>query len=148
MNNVISISEDEMSGLQRLSNEDLKKELLTAMNAKAEATEYEDLVRAEIINRHSEEIQAALAVKDEPFGTVNIGDLAFVRSKRVEWDQDGLKAIHDDIVANGQDPAEYMTVKYGVREAAFKNWPSAIQNEFIAARTVKPGAMTVKVKGE
>lgn len=149
MNNVIELNPDnELSDFQTLSNDELKSALIEAVEAKKAAADYEALVKAEIINRYNDEINAALAAKDEPFGTVKVDDLEFNLPKRVDWDQDGLKAIHDDIAANGSDPSEYLTVKFGVKEAAFKNWPSVIKDAFIAARTVKPGAMTVKVKGE
>lgn len=127
-------------------------DLLTSLaEAKANKKMWEDVIKtceSEIVFRNDEMIKTALSKKDEPFGTVRVGDLKFDVKKTVIWDQDKLGAIHKDIVENGADPGEYMVTNYKVREAAFKNWPKDLQDAFIGARTVKAGAVKLIVDGE
>lgn len=132
--------------IQSLDLDEIRIELEKLKAEKQSLAAYEARLKAEVIDRYAGPLREALAEKDEPFGTVNIGPVKFTVAKTVKWDQDGLKAIHDDIVSNGADPAEYMTVKYVVKEAAFKNWPDAIQNAFISARTVEQGSIAIEIK--
>lgn len=132
--------------IQSLDLDEIRIELEILKAEKQSLAAYEARLKAEVIDRHAGQLREALAAKDEPFGTVNIGPVKFTVSKIVKWDQDGLKAIHDDIVANGANPDAYMTVKYGVKEDAFKNWPTAIQNAFITARTVEQGSIAIYIK--
>jgi hypothetical protein len=59
--------------------------------------------------------------------------------KKVEWDQARLAQIARRIVANGDDPAEYVEVTYRVSETKFNAWPASIRSAFLPARTLKPG---------
>lgn len=96
----------------------------------------------QIIDFCQAQINNELAKKDEPFGTANIGPFSFNTPKKVEWDQVKLKTLYSEI---GETAHEYMDISYKVRETAFKNWPSSIQNAFLPARTVQPGSISVKI---
>lgn len=65
--------------------------------------------------------------------------------KSVSWDQDELAAIARRIASNGDDPAEYIDVKYSVSERKFAAWPETLRRPFEAARTVKPGKPTFRL---
>lgn len=107
----------------------------------------EGAIKDAILNRYEKDIAELYAAKAEPFGAVNIMDdgvtLSVTTPKKVEWDQDKLNALYKEI---GETAPEYMDVVYKVRETAFKNWPSAIQDAFIPARTIQPGATSIKWK--
>ena len=53
-------------------------------------------------------------------------------------DQQELAAIAQRIASNGDDPAEYIDVKYSVSERKFAAWPETLRRPFEAARTLKP----------
>lgn len=127
--------------LSTLDLPELKEQLEGALADKANATSYEKRIKEEILFRHRGMIAEALAEKDEPFGTVNLGNIKFNVPKKVEWDQTLLANLYKEI---GDTANEYMEVAYKVKEAAFKNWPSSIQNAFLPARTVKPGNTTIE----
>jgi hypothetical protein len=60
--------------------------------------------------------------------------------KRVEWDQAQLSGTAEKIVREwGEDPRQYLRIKYEVPESAFKSWPESLRKQFEPARTVKPG---------
>lgn len=87
------------------------------------------------------DISSGLADKDYGAGTVNLESLEYkikaVVSKRVKWDQDKLAEIYQRIQEHGENPAQYVKVKYDVSENAYKNWPDAIAKAFEPARTVE-----------
>ena len=128
--------------IENMDLDEIRLELEKVKATKDEASKYESRLKAEVVNRYRTELDAALAAKDDPFGTVNIGPVKFNVPKKVEWDQDKLAALYADI---GESAAEYMDMTYKVKEAAFKNWPSVIQNAFLPARTVKAGTLTVEI---
>jgi len=109
---------------------------------KNEFAEAEKRAKDKLLAFVNEELQAELAKKDEPFGVVTLGDVKFTVAKKVEWDQEQLANLYKEI---GETANEYMDTVYKVREAAFKNWPSSIQNAFIPARTIQPGSVSIKV---
>lgn len=96
---------------------------------------------AEIIRLSASEIQNQLADKDYGSGTANIDAgryaLKVVLSKNVKWDQSKLENICAEIAASGEDPKEFVKVKYDVSETAYKSWPSKIRGYFEPARTVE-----------
>lgn len=60
--------------------------------------------------------------------------------KRVEWDQAQLASVASTIAQEwGDEPQQYLRVKYEVPESAYKNWPDSLRALFEPARTVKPG---------
>ena len=70
--------------------------------------------------------------------------------KSVSWDQDELAAIAQRIASNGDDPAEYIDVKYSVSERKFAAWPETLRRPFESARTLKPAkpAFRLAIVGE
>lgn len=102
----------------------------------------------ELIDSMEAEIDAALRAKDDPFGTVNAGGIKFVIPKNVSWDQSILSSLYEDIKSSGQDASEYIKVKYDVSETSFKSWPTPIKDEFMKARTVKPGKIKIELGEE
>lgn len=50
-----------------------------------------------------------------------------------------MPAIWDRIAATGDDPRQYIEVKYSVSEAKYKAWPDTLKQPFSTARTVTPG---------
>lgn len=66
-------------------------------------------------------------------------DISIEIDKTVKWDQKQLAAIFERIAATGDDPCQYIDVKYSISETKFKSWPETLKTPFEAARTVKPG---------
>ena len=67
------------------------------------------------------------------------------RPKSVVWDQEILHDLYVKIENEwGDDPAEYIQAKYGVREDAYNGWPTTLRKQFEPARTVKAGATSLK----
>lgn len=100
-----------------------------------------EMCEAEIIRLSASEIQNQLSDKDYGAGTANIDAgqyaLKVVLSKNVKWDQAQLENICAEIAASGEDPKEFVKVKYDVSETAYKSWPSRIRGYFEPARTVE-----------
>lgn len=65
-------------------------------------------------------------------------------SKKVEWDQEKLGSLFDRIAASGDNPRNYMKVELKVWEKEFDKFADPIKAIFAEARTVKPGAVSVK----
>lgn len=124
--------DDEVDRIVRLNAE--------AAEIKKQKAKAEDALKAYI----SSDISEALADNDYGCGTANIETdkykIKAVVSKKVDWDQDALKTVYAKILKSGQDPSEYMDMVLKVSETKFKSWPSNIQSEFVAARTVEPSA--------
>ena len=59
--------------------------------------------------------------------------------KRIEWDQKKLADIVRRIAASGDDPTQYVDVKYRVTETKFNAWPESLKSAFVSARTLKTG---------
>jgi hypothetical protein len=128
--------------------QNLIAELEYATQKKADAVEAEKQAKDELLAFVNEELQSELAKKDEPFGVVTIGDVKYTVAKKVEWDQEKLEYLFNDISSSGDNAEDYMDIVYKVKEAAFKNWPSSIQNAFLPARTVQPGSISIKIMEE
>lgn len=122
---------------------ELIDELITLQEQEKELKKRIGAVKDAIYEANKADIENALKAKDEPFGVVNVGRVSFTLPKKVEWDQERLAQLYREI---GDTASEYMDVSYKVRETAFKNWPSAIQDAFIPARTVSTGSIQIKVK--
>ncbi|MCL5796273.1 MAG: hypothetical protein M1579_02080 [Gammaproteobacteria bacterium] len=75
-------------------------------------------------------------------GTIHLSDDALLIKaeigKRVDWDQAQLAAIAQRLAAAGEDPAEFIEVKYSVSERKYGAWPQALRSQFESARTLKP----------
>lgn len=60
-------------------------------------------------------------------------------AKRIEWDQKKLTDIVRRIAASGDDPTQYVEIKYRVSETKFNAWPDSLKSAFVPARTLKTG---------
>ena len=86
-------------------------------------------------------------------GTVRLvdGDYTVVADlpKRVDWNQEKLAQIAQNIADSGEDPAEFIDTKFSVSERKYSALPGAWRNGFEPARTVKVGALKVSLlKGD
>ena len=92
---------------------------------------------------YGEQARTALRESGRDFGTAHISDgplhLKFELPKKVSWDQKQLAEIAERIVASGEKVEGYLDIKLSVSESRFTNWPSALQQQFAAARTVDSG---------
>lgn len=75
---------------------------------------------------------------------LDLPDVVFNVPKNVSWDNDMLAAIEGEVDSRGLPLWSYMDVKRTVSETAYEKLPADVKEKFAAARTVKPGAMTVK----
>lgn len=96
-------------------------------------------------------VQGREALRDtaRDFGTVHFNvdglHVKFELPKKVSWDQKKLKAIAERIVASGEAVESYLDVKLAVPESRFNNWPPALQQQFVDARTVEAGKATFEL---
>lgn len=94
--------------------------------------------------------KSALQESGRDFGSVHFNDgpvsVSYELPKRVSWDQSKLKAIAERIVAAGEPLSEYIDVELSVAEKRFNAWPSNMKEQFIDARTVKPGKASIKLE--
>ena len=85
------------------------------------------------------------ARKRAEIGTVRLDDedglsVKVEIPKRVEWDQAQLASVASTIAREwGDEPQQYMRLKYEVPESAYNNWPDSLRALFEPARTVKAG---------
>jgi hypothetical protein len=83
-------------------------------------------------------------------GTVRLvdGDHTVIADlpKRVEWDQQKLAQIAQNIAESGEDPAEFIETKLSVSERKYGALPEAWRKGFEPARTVKVGALKVTLE--
>lgn len=88
--------------------------------------------------------------RDKPTGAISFEDGGFKITqtvpKKVEWDQTRLAEVHAKIKAAGDDPSQYINLKYSVAERKYDAWPDAIKAQFLPARTLNTGKPTVKIK--
>lgn len=101
-----------------------------------------------IVTRKHDELEAALKAKNEPYGTVHIGNFEMTFDKKVTYDQEKLEKIAADIKAAGEKVSDYIKIEFDVSEKKFSCWPEPIKTQFIPARTITRGNPTVKIKGE
>jgi len=94
-------------------------------------------------SRYAEQARLQLLADGKDSGTTHVIDGALDISveidKTVKWDQKQLPVIWDRIAASGDDPRQYIEVKYSVSETKFKAWPDTLKQPFSTARTVTPG---------
>ena len=64
----------------------------------------------------------------------------------VKWDQTILRQLTDRIKAGGDDPENYIDLKFNVKETLYKAWPDKVKELFLPARTVTQGKPRLEVK--
>ncbi len=94
--------------------------------------------------RYRDRAQQARAEQDKDTGTVRFEDNGFTvvadLPKRVKWDQQRLKELVELIASSwGEDPSDYVNVKFDVSERAYEAWPPRLKELFTPARTVETG---------
>lgn len=104
---------------------------------------------AELVQLKDNELKAAL---DKDYGTgsksFTEGDykLRITVPKRVDWDQETLGLIAQNIAASGDSITNYAATKYEIKETHYNAWPSYIKKAFEPARTVKAGNPIVAIE--
>ena len=97
--------------------------------------------------RFGEQGRTALRDSGRDFGTahVNNGSLhvKYELPKKVTWSQAILKEMAERIVASGDKVEDYIDIKLSVSESRYTNWPTALQEQFAAARTVEEGKPSI-----
>lgn len=94
--------------------------------------------------RYAPRARQERASQDKDTGTVRFEDNGFIvvadLPKRVKWNQQRLKEIADLIATSwGENPADYLKVKFDVSERAYDSWPPRLKELFTPARTVETG---------
>lgn len=101
-------------------------------------------------SRYAEQAKAQLLASGRDSGTTHVIDgeldISVEIDKTVKWDQAQLPAIWDRIAASGDDPRQYIEVKYSVSETKYKAWPDTLKQPFSTARTVTPGKPKIAVR--
>lgn len=66
--------------------------------------------------------------------------------KKVVWDQEELRRLHNYLDECGENASEYITVDRKVSESKYGSWPVRIREMFEPARTVTPGSQKITLK--
>jgi hypothetical protein len=102
--------------------------------------------------RYAEQERTARSEAGKDFGTVHFQDgpirVSVDTPKRVAWDQKQLAEMAKRIAASGDRIEDYLDVEFSVPESRFTNWPTALREQFAAARTVKPGKASYDLTAE
>lgn len=109
-----------------------------------EAYRFEAKLNSALDYRYGPRARQARAAQHKDTGTVRFEDNGFIvvadLPKRVKWDQQRLKEIVELIRSGwGENPADYVKVKFEVSERAYEAWPPMLQDVFTPARTVETG---------
>ena len=116
-----------------------------------EATAYLKQLRAKLdaakLQRYGEQARSALRDSGRDFGTAHVSDGAlhvkYELPKKVTWSQTILKEMAQRIAASGDKVEDYIDIKLSVSESRYTNWPTALQEQFAAARTVEEGKPSI-----
>ncbi len=99
------------------------------------------------LQRYGEQARSALRDSGRDFGTAHVSDGAlhvkYELPKKVTWSQTILKEMAERIVASGDKVEDYIDIKLSVSESRYTNWPTALQEQFAAARTVEEGKPSI-----
>jgi hypothetical protein len=133
---------------QKFTDEMLETSLSQVEKELSELSKQKKRIVETFVARKHDELEALLAAKDEPYGTVHVGNFEVAYGKKVSYDQEKLAVIAKEIADAGEKVSDYIKIEYDISESKFKAWPEPIKAQFIPARTVARGNPTVKVKGE
>ena len=99
------------------------------------------------LQRYGEQARSALRDSGRDFGTAHVSDGAlhvkYELPKKVTWSQTILREMAERIVASGDKVEDYIDIKLSVSESRYTNWPTALQEQFAAARTVEEGKPSI-----
>lgn len=108
-----------------------------------------DWIEAAITVRYEQRAIAARAAAGKDTGSVRFQDggveVTAELPKRVDWDQQRLSTLVEQIRAGGEDPADYVEISFKVPERSYVAWPERIRQAFEPARTVRTGRQTFKL---
>lgn len=95
-------------------------------------------------HRYGQRARQARAAQAKDTGTVRFEDNGFTvvadLPKRVKWDQRQLGELVELIRSGwGENPADYVKMKFEVSERAYEAWPPMLRELFTPARTVETG---------
>ena len=112
--------------------------------ARSFVRELEQKFSAALDYRYGLRARQLRAAEAKDTGTVRFEDNGYIvvadLPKRVKWDQQRLKELVDLIRSNwGEDPADYVKIKFEVSERAYESWPARLKELFTPARTVETG---------
>lgn len=116
----------------------------------ARAKSYDEKLSAALDLRFSEKARAARSAEGKDTGRIRFDDEEFEivadSPKAVIWDQKSLASIAAKIRDEwSEDPADYLTVKYGVAESKFTAWPPLLRKTFEPARTLRAGKPSYEI---
>ena len=136
---IVALPAEQLALLQDAANEALR-------GAKA----ISDWLEGAIALKYTDRAVMARMEASKDTGTVRFDDGAVTviadLPKRVDWDQAQLAALVERVSAAGDDPAEYVDVSFKVPERKYAAWPESIRQNFEPARTVRTGALKVKLE--
>lgn len=136
---IVALSAEQLALLQDAANEALR-------SAKA----ISDWLEGAIALKYTDRAVMARMEASKDTGTVRFDDGAVTviadLPKRVDWDQAQLAGLVERISIAGDDPAEYVDVSFKVPERKYTAWPESIRQTFEPARTVRTGALKVKLE--
>lgn len=136
---IVALPAEQLALLQDAANEALR-------SAKA----ISDWLEGAIALKYTDRAVMARMEASKDTGTVRFDDGAVTviadLPKRVDWDQALLAGLVERISAVGDDPAEYVDVNFKVPERKYAAWPESIRQNFEPARTVRTGALKVKLE--
>ena len=99
------------------------------------------------LQRYGEQARSALRDSGRDFGTAHVSNGAlhvkYELPKKVTWSQTILKEMAERIAASGDKVEDYIDIKLSVSESRYTNWPTALQEQFAAARTVEEGKPSI-----
>lgn len=136
--------------LTKLTEAEIIEQILAAEADKVAADLAGKKLKNEILSRKDKELKALLAAKPEPYGIINLpvaGKIMKIDTpKKVEWEQEKLEKLWNQMIADGADPKDYIKVEYTVSETLYKAWGDNLKQYFRDARTVKAGNPSVKIE--
>ena len=104
----------------------------------------------EIFKHIEKEVSSQLLDKEYGAGTANvlIGEtkIKVAVSKKVTYEQDGLKKVFYQLRDMGQNPEEYIQTKYDVSESKYKAWPTSLKDLFKSYRIVEPSKPKLEIE--
>lgn len=108
-----------------------------------------DRLNAALDQRYADQSAAIRRESGKDFGVCHLTDgplrVTVELPKRVAWDQEQLASIATRIAAAGENISDFIDVDYSVSESRFNNWPPALKEQFVSARTVKPGKTSYRL---
>lgn len=136
---IVALPAEQLALLQDAANEALRSAKTTS-----------DWLEGAIALKYTDRAVMARMEASKGTGTVRFDDGAVTviadLPKRVDWDQAQLAELVERISAAGDDPTEYVDVSFKVPERKYAAWPESIRQNFEPARTVRTGALKVKLE--